>query len=217
LNDRPAASGNRVSVFGHRQVVRAVERVNREASGALSELERFADLYDAFADTVYNHCFRRTGSWALAEDLVAVTFLEAWRRRAALPGDAGGALPWLLAIANNVLRNVRRSQRRHAAALARLPTPEPASDPSDAAAARIDAEREIAKLLPVLRALPRREREVVELCAGCGLSHQEAARALGIPAGTVKSRLSRGLTRIRALSAGALDYTGSTHNEVKER
>ncbi|MGI9092444.1 MAG: sigma factor [Mycobacteriales bacterium] len=55
------------------------------------------------------------GSWSMAEELMATTFLEAWRCRRSMPAAADGVLPWLLAVANNVMRNTRRSRRRYAA------------------------------------------------------------------------------------------------------
>jgi DNA-directed RNA polymerase specialized sigma24 family protein len=78
-------------------------------------------LFDRHARAVYNHCFRRTADWSMAEDLTSVVFLEAWRRRDNVRIQRDTALPWFLGIANNLLRNAHRSLRRHRAALARLP------------------------------------------------------------------------------------------------
>jgi RNA polymerase sigma-70 factor, ECF subfamily len=168
-----------------------------QAAAAASARDRFSDLYERYCHAVYNHCFRRVGSWSLAEEMTAATFLTAWRRRATAPETVDDALPWLLAIANNMLRNTRRAQRRHAAVLARIKQPEVMTDPAEAVAARVDAERQMAAALPVLGRLPARERAVIELCVGAGLTNKQAAAVLGIPAGTVKSRLSRGLARVR--------------------
>jgi DNA-directed RNA polymerase specialized sigma24 family protein len=75
----------------------------------------FAGMYDAHAADLLRYLWRRCGDCAQAEDLLSVVFLEAWRRRAALrPGAA--TRPWLYGIATNVLRNHRRSLRRHRAA-----------------------------------------------------------------------------------------------------
>ena len=83
----------------------------------------FGELFSRHADAVYNHCFRRTASWATAEELTSVVFMEAWRRRRDARLHSCSILPWLLAVANNVLRNAGRSQRRHRRLLARLPPP----------------------------------------------------------------------------------------------
>jgi RNA polymerase sigma factor (sigma-70 family) len=164
---------------------------------AASARDQFSGLYEQHCHAVYNHCFRRAGSWSLAEEMTAATFLTAWRRWAAAPEAADDALPWLLAIANNMLRNTRRAQRRYTAALARIEQPGVVTDPAESVAARVDAERQMAAALPILGMLPARERAVIELCVGAGLTSQQAAAALGIPSGTVKSRLSRGLSRLR--------------------
>jgi RNA polymerase sigma-70 factor (ECF subfamily) len=110
------------------------------------------------------------------------------------------ALPWLLGVATNVLRNGRRSQRRHRAALKRLPR-EHAHDFTDEANGRLDDERQMQTVLRVFAKLPRREQDVLALCAWAELSYEEAAVALGVPVGTVRSRLSRARARIRELSA----------------
>jgi RNA polymerase sigma factor (sigma-70 family) len=168
-----------------------------QAAAAVSARDRFSGLYEQHCHEVYNHCFRRVGSWSLAEEMTAATFLTAWRRWATAPEAIDDTLPWLLAIANNMLRNTRRAQRRYAAALARIGRPGQEADPAETVAARVDAERQMAAALPILGKLPARERAVIELCVGAGLTSSQAAAALGIPAGTVKSRLSRGLSRLR--------------------
>jgi RNA polymerase sigma factor (sigma-70 family) len=99
-------------------------------------------------------------------------------------------LPWLLGVATNVLRNMRRSQRRHRAALERLPR-EHAHDFAGKANGRLDDERQIQTVLRAIAKLPRREQDVLALCAWAELSYEEAAVALGVPVGTVRSRLSR--------------------------
>lgn len=82
-------------------------------------------------------------------------------------------------------------------ALARLP-PEPLEAAADDVASRIDAERALADALQAIRTLPDRERDVVVLVLWSGLSYEDAALALGVPAGTVRSRLSRARARLSA-------------------
>ena len=84
-----------------------------------ADTDRFAQLFDHHAPELLRYCFRRTADAALAEDLVSVVFLEAWRRRADLRENAD-PLPWLYGIATNVVRGQWRSRRRHAAALSRI-------------------------------------------------------------------------------------------------
>jgi RNA polymerase sigma-70 factor (ECF subfamily) len=160
----------------------------------------FGLLFERHARTIYNYCFRRVGNWATAEDLVSVVFLQAWRRLdKTLP--SGKELPWLLGIATNVVRNRRRAERRHAAALKRVP--QPSSDPSFADDSdELDDEELMVRALARLARLPRREQEVFALCAWSELSYEDAAVALRIPVGTVRSRLSRARARLQELDSG---------------
>ncbi|WP_049560049.1 RNA polymerase sigma factor [Nonomuraea sp. SBT364] len=151
----------------------------------------FEELFDDYAKAVYNHAFRLTGDWSAAEDLMALTFLEAWRLRRRIDGEGGSLRPWLLGIATNVARNARRSARRHEAALARMPRGEPVPDFADEVVGRIDDAGRLAAVREAYGRLRRQEQDVFALCVWAGLDHAEAAQALGVPVGTVKSRLSR--------------------------
>ena len=177
---------------------------------ANGDASAFGVLFERHAKTVYNYCFRRTADWAAAEDLTSVVFLEAWRRRSDVRLDGASALPWLLGVATNVVRNRWRSQRRHRAALERLPAERPA-DFGDDAVARLDDERRMREALRLLARLPRREQDVLALCAWQGLSYEEAALALELPVGTVRSRLSRARARLREL-AGADGHERDSEN-----
>src|SRR5512139_1153790 len=160
----------------------------------------FGELFARHHKAVYNFCFRRVGSWAQAEDLVSVVFLEAWRRRRALELESGSLLPWLVGIATRVTNHQWRSSVRHRAALRRIPADPQPVDPADAAADRVDDERRMAAILTVIRRLPRREQDVLAACVFGGLDYARAAAALGIPVGTVRSRLSRARTRLARLA-----------------
>lgn len=151
------------------------------------------------APAVLRFCFRRTGDAALAEDLTSTVFLEAWRRRERTTFFHDSARSWLFGVALNVVRSQRRAQRRHRDALARLPAADAVEPESEAALARLDAERRMREVRRVVATLGRREREVLELCIWAELSPEEAARALGISPGAVRSRLSRVRRRIAAL------------------
>lgn len=158
----------------------------------------FGTLFERHAAAIYNYCFRRVGSWAVAEDLTSVTFLEAWRRRDVDLAD-GMVLPWLYGIATNVVRNASRSGRRYARALARLGPPQPTPDFSEAADARLDDEAAVLGLLSLVGRLRREEQDVLALCGWSGLTYEEAAVALSVPVGTVRSRLSRARAHLREL------------------
>jgi RNA polymerase sigma factor (sigma-70 family) len=158
--------------------------------------DAFGDLFDAYARSVYNHAYRLTGEWSTAEDVVSLTFLDAWRLRAKLDEEGGSLRPWLLGIATNVTRNTRRAARRHAAAVARLPRDETVRDFADEVAGRLDDAAQLALVHTALAELRRPEREVLALCVWSGLDYAAAAEALGVPVGTVRSRLSRARTKL---------------------
>ena len=159
----------------------------------------FGQVFDDHARDVFRHALRTTGSWSTAEDVVSLTFCEAWRLREGVQPDGGSVRPWLLGIAANVLRNTRRAARRHSAALARMRI-EPVPDFADEVADRMrDADR-LAAAVAALHRLRPAEREVFTLCVWSGLDYAQAAEALGVPIGTVRSRLSRARTKLRDLT-----------------
>ena len=164
--------------------------------------EAFGMLFERHARTIYNFCFHRVGNWATAEDLVSIVFLEAWRRLDK-PLPKGKELPWLFGIATNVVRNRRRTERRHAAALKRVPQPSPNPSFADDSDQRVDDEELMGRALGLVARLPRREQEVFALCAWSELSYEDAATALRIPVGTVRSRLSRARARLQELDSGS--------------
>jgi RNA polymerase sigma-70 factor, ECF subfamily len=191
--------GNPTLVVGHERAMDLDDSVlwSRARAG---DPDAFGLLFQRHARAIYNYCFRRVGNWAAAEDLVSIVFLEAWRRRSK-PLPIGKELPWLYGIATNVVRNRRRSERRYAAALRRVPAPHPSPSFAEDSDGRVDDERLMERALVILARLPRREQEVFALCAWSELSYEDAAVALGVPVGTVRSRLSRARGRLRELDA----------------
>ncbi|MET8468709.1 RNA polymerase sigma factor [Streptomyces sp. NPDC006422] len=169
--------------------------------------DAFGELFDEHAAAVHRHAVRLTGHGrhgAVADDIVSLTFLEAWRLRGrVLPGE-GSLRPWLLGIATNVARNTARAARRHQAALARVPPPAPAPDIADEVVQRLADADELAAAHRALSRLRRGEREVFTLCVWEGLSSAAAAEALGVAVGTVRARLSRARKRLRHLAASEL-------------
>lgn len=160
----------------------------------------FGELFERHADRVYNYCFRRIGSWDAATDSTSMVFLEAWRRRRDVQVSTSSILPWLLVVANNVVRHQRRAQRRHRQALDRLPAAGARTDHADDVAAQVDAERTMRDVRKALAGMPAAEQDVLTLCVWSQVSYKDAAVVLGVPVGTVKSRLSRAKNRLRARS-----------------
>jgi RNA polymerase sigma factor (sigma-70 family) len=162
----------------------------------------FGALFDECAVGIYNYCFRRVGQWSVAEDLMSAVFLEAWRRRDEIELPCKELRPWLYGVANNLIRNLRRSLRRHQAALERLAALDAEfGNFADQVAARVDDEQRLGTVLNLIRRLPLRDQEILGTCSWSGLSYEEAALALRLPVGTVRSRLSRARRRLRELEA----------------
>jgi RNA polymerase sigma-70 factor (ECF subfamily) len=157
------------------------------------DADAFGAVFDACAKSVYNHAFRLTGDWSAAEEVMSMTFLEAWRCRDSIAADGGSLRPWLLGIATNVARGQRRAAWRHRTALARLAVADQLPDFADDASGRLDDAARI-------KALHRPELEVLALCVWSGLGYAEAAEALNVPVGTVRSRLSRARAKLARLT-----------------
>jgi RNA polymerase sigma-70 factor, ECF subfamily len=143
-------------------------------------------------------CARRTGSTDAADDLVSIVFLEAWRRRGDVELIDSNALPWLYGIARRTMQHRWRTALRHRRALDRM-APAPATpDHADEVAGRLDDERHLTRLRETLAGMKPPDRDVLLLCVWQGLTYAEAAVALGVPVGTVRSRLSRARGRLEA-------------------
>ena len=187
----------------------------------VGEQEAFGALFDVHAVAINRYCARRCDDVGEAEDLTSVVFLEAWRTRTRAVIVDGSLRPWLFGIACNVVRNANRSRRRYRAALERLhalPLPADAGDGLGVAEA---AELRSA-LAGAIDRLTDKQRDVVELCLVEQLSPAAAAAALGVPEGTVKSRLADARTRLRALLrpgelAELTDPQGSSGHQPGER
>jgi RNA polymerase sigma factor (sigma-70 family) len=150
--------------------------------------EAFGRIYDRHRHRVFRHSYRLTTSTADADDIVSITFLEAWRRADAVRFVDGSMLPWLLVTATNSARNLARSSRRYRAMLERLPAD---AHVDDRTFDEMDAEAHDA-----LRLLSGADQRILTLCVLEDLSEKDAAAVLGVPLGTVKSRLSRAKARL---------------------
>ena len=164
----------------------------------------YEEIVKRYQQIAFRTAYVITGSAADAEDAAQEGFVKAYR---ALGSFRMGAdpRPWLLRIVANEARNrVRSSHRRHGLELRLIEGFRPgdaAPSPEAAAVATEDRRR----LLDLVNALGEEDRMVISSRYFLELSGEETAAALGIPEGTVKSRLSRALTRLRALSEGTSD------------
>ena len=153
--------------------------------------EAFATLFDRHGDRVYRHARRLTASAVDAEDVVAATFFELWRRRRSVRIVEGSVLPWLLVTATNVSRNVSRGLRRYRTMLASLPRSSEFPGADEVANERIHQEEAIALIQQALRALKPKDAALVALTTFEDLTPAEAAQALGISPGSARTRLHR--------------------------
>jgi RNA polymerase sigma factor (sigma-70 family) len=169
-----------------------------------SDPEAFAILYDRHAAVLHRYAARRLGE-DVADDIVADTFLSAFRKRARFdPTASPDARPWLYGIAANLIGKHTRSEVRMLRAYART-----GADPVltqqaafDDAVSRVDSATAQRDLARALATLARRDREVLLLIAWADLSYAEVATALAIPVGTVRSRLNRARIKVRAALDG---------------
>jgi RNA polymerase sigma factor (sigma-70 family) len=167
-----------------------------------SEPELFALLFRRHATGLGRYAARRLGPGP-AEDIVAETFLVAFRQRDRYDPDRCDARPWLFGIAGNLIRRHHRDEARQLRALARTgvdPAAESFTDRADARLAAGAASRAVAAAIADLDA---DQRDVLLLITWAGLTYDQAAEALGIPEGTARSRMSRARTRLRAALGGA--------------
>lgn len=170
----------------------------------------FDAVYAEHVDGIFTLAHRLTGNWATAEDVTSETFLVVWRSRALVADDDRPLKPWLWGIATHQAMNARRSRRRVAAFLARRQRGDVVPDFADEAVERLDDAEVLAQAARAIAALRRPEAEVLALCVWSGLTYAEAADALGVPVGTVRSRLSRARARLRELVPDAADAPDTT-------
>jgi RNA polymerase sigma factor (sigma-70 family) len=161
-----------------------------------TEHEQFAVLFDRHAPRIHRYIARRVGR-EVADDLVADTFLAAFAKRDRYSMDYPDATPWLYGIATNLIGQHRREEaRRFRVQRAARPEPDVPSH-ADQVTADVTAVSVRGLLTAALAGLPDGDRDVIILIAWEQLSYPETARALGIPVGTVRSRLNRARARLR--------------------
>jgi len=154
----------------------------------------FNILYDAHFCAVRAYAWRRDAAYA--DDIVAETFLVAWKRLDDVPRDT--ALPWLLAVARNTHLNIQRGERRRSQREASVALLEPVVEPPC-----VDFDGGDDRLLALLKRLPKADQEVLLLVAWEGLDRPAVARVLGCSRANVALRLYRARRRFQALLSEA--------------
>ena len=174
----------------------------------------FAVIFDRHFDAVHSYLQRRIGP-DLAEELSSQTFLVAFDQRSRYDSSIANARPWLFGIASNLLRRQRRVERRQLRAYARTGI-DPLGDALEGTEDRLDAASMGRELAGALASLTVDELDVLLLYAWAELSYAEIGQALGIPIGTVRSRLSRARRRVRELLEPERASKGAETSEMTE-
>lgn len=159
-----------------------------------SDVDAFRELYQSFAPRLKSYMMRRGADAALAEELAQETLLTVWRKAGLYSGDKGSPATWIFTIA----RNLRIDRLRREVPWQSLPDdfdqlPSGDTAPDEAV---VEREQQI-RIQAVMATLPRDQADVVTLAFVDGLSHSEIAERLGVPLGTVKSRMRLAYGKIR--------------------
>jgi len=162
---------------------------------ARGDEQALAELYDRFGRVAYGIAVRVVRDASLAEDAVQDAFMTAWRTAAAFDPARGKASTWLLTLVHRrAVDVVRREERRRGDPLDDAPI---ASGDATDESAEVREERR--RVQSALAQLPPDQREALELAYYGGLTQTELAERLGVPLGTIKSRMFTALSRLRDL------------------
>ncbi len=156
----------------------------------------FGEVFDVHFDAVHAYLRRRAGD--AAEDLAAETFTRAFAAYPRFEPARGALRPWLLGIATNVVHGHRRAEARRLRAYSREAGMTPPPPGGVEVASQLDAARQARAAAAAIARLAPGDRDVLLLVAWADLGYEEVAQALGVPVGTVRSRLNRARTAVRA-------------------
>ncbi|MFB8190945.1 RNA polymerase sigma factor [Microbacterium sp. NPDC055988] len=159
---------------------------------SLEEPGVFSEIFERHVRPVGGYIRRRVGADAV-DDVLSETFLVAFRRRASFDLGAESARPWLLGIATKVVKSHRAAEARQWRAFEASASAEEVAEetPHVASDSRIDADAALRALAPRIAALAAKDRDTLLLHAWGDLTYEQIAAALGVPVGTVRSRLNR--------------------------
>ncbi len=197
---------------------------------SLVDVARFGEIFDRHAQAIFRFLSRRIDS-DVAGDLLSEVFLAAFEARMRYDRGRPSALPWLYGIASNLLSKHYRHRASELRVMDRMLVQNDPHDHADSVTASVDAQVQLREIAKLLEELPSIERDPLLLYAWEDLTYGEIASALGVPTGTVRSRLSRVRQRLRAATdeidgirsirpdrlAPLPDATTSLLNREKER
>jgi RNA polymerase sigma factor (sigma-70 family) len=161
---------------------------------SIRDPDAFREIFERHAAIVLAYARKRLGASA-GDEILAQTFLVAFERRARFDPTYVSARPWLFGIATNVIRHHLREEREHLAALGKMAPDVPMDSVEDIT--RLDAQRMRPQLIAALLTLSDDDRDTFLLIALGELTYEETAAALGVPVGTVRSRIHRARIRLR--------------------
>lgn len=169
-------------------------------AGSVIDPEQFGLIFERHYPSIFRYLVRRLGR-DLGARLASEVFTRAFESRHRFRPNSDSARPWLFGIAANLVRMEARRHRRSQAAHLRLPIDPPDNDRLvfDQVNERLDAVSLSTGLLDGLAGLRPVERETLLLYALGELSYREVAEAMGVPIGTVRSRLARARVTLREL------------------
>jgi RNA polymerase sigma factor (sigma-70 family) len=161
-----------------------------------SVADDFASVYERYFAEIHRYIAGRLGP-DVADDIAADTFVIALHKRDGFDTSRGTVRAWLYGIATNLVARQRRAEQRRYRALSRVGARDLADGPEERVVSRVAAGHQQPRLAAALARLSREERDVLLLVALADFSHEEISQALGIPYGTVGSRLNRARNKIR--------------------
>ena len=176
---------------------RSARRSDEEVLAAIAggDDQGLAELYDRYGRLAYGLAYRVLHDQALAEDAVQDAFLAIWRSADRFLVERAKASTWILTLVHRrSVDLVRREDLRRAEQLDETPEAAGASVPDEA-----DLREKRTAVQAALRELPQDQRQALELAYYGGFTQSELAERLGVPLGTIKSRMFAGLSRLREL------------------
>ena len=181
---------------------------------SIRDPDAFREIFERHASAVHAYARRRIGMTA-GEEILALTFLTAFEKRARFDPSYGSARPWLLGIATNIIRHHLREEREYLRSLGRVAREQSEAPVDDVA--RLDAQRMKPQLITALLSLSDEDRETFLLLALGQLTYEEVASALRIPIGTVRSRIHRSRTHLRERVDGRTAIPDGTEGSDQAR
>jgi RNA polymerase sigma-70 factor, ECF subfamily len=184
----------------------APEGTSQRWTGYLADMARGDEtaLENFFQETrsiVYGMALRILGDPARAEEATLDTFMQAWRQAAAYQEHRGSPMAWLVMLARSRAIDRRRSAARGTGTAESLDRVRDLADGGPSALEEYAGKKQRQAILSALGRLSKEQREAISIAFYEGLSHSEIAAHLGVPLGTIKTRIRAGMLRLRGLLA----------------